>query len=134
MEISKRTIAVSAGLAAAGVAVTQQARIAVTAPIPIGPELMQAVLPVLLALVPILLQFFAPGLLPLWERLKRLFVPNAEAADFAALSRVAAIKPNCPVWQGHCRELAGAIYAKHHPAPVPPSAVEAMKTPAAGGT
>lgn len=117
MEVSKRTLAVSAGMAAAGVAVTQQAAIGVTWPVVIGPELMKAILPIVLAVVPVLLQQFAPGLLPIWERLKSLFLPNAEAADYAALSRVAAIKPDCPVWQGHCRELSSQVYEKHHPTP-----------------
>lgn len=117
MERSTKTAAAAIVGAGIGLAVTQTADLSLTAPFEIGPDIMRGLLPLALALVPIVLQMFAPGLLPLWERFKGLFVPDAEAADFKALSRVAAINPDCPVWQGHCKSLAGACYAKHHPAP-----------------
>lgn len=121
MERSTKTAAASIVGAGIGLAVTQAADLSLTAPFEISPDIMRGLLPLALAIIPIVLQMFAPGLLPLWERFKGLFVADAEAADFKALSRVAGIKPTCPVWQGHCQALAAACYAKHHPAPETPT-------------
>lgn len=122
MERSTKTAAASIVGAGIGLALTQSGDLSLTTPIEIGPDVMRGLVPLVLAIIPIALQMFAPALLPLWERFKGLFVPDAEAADFKALSRVASIKADCPAWQGHCQALAAACYAKHHPTPEPPAA------------
>lgn len=102
---------------AAAIAVTQQANVALTGPIAVSPEMMRVILPLVAAVVPFLLQQFAPQLLPLWEWVKKLLPVPAEVAEYRSIVAAKSVNPTCPAWNKQIQEALVAAVNKYHPAP-----------------
>lgn len=117
MQISNKVFAASMIGAGAAVAVTQNAAISVTAPVAIPASVMQWVLPIVMALVPILLQNFAPGLLPFWEWLKGKLPLPAELAEYQKAANIKSADPACPLLHRKAKAMIDATFERYHPAP-----------------
>lgn len=109
--------AIGAGLA---VAATQNAAISVTGPIAIPASVMTWLLPVVMALVPILLTNFAPGLLPFWEWIKTKLPLPAELAEYQKAVGLKAADPSCPILHRKAKQIVEATFERYHPAPSMP--------------
>lgn len=119
MQINGKTLTISAAAAGAALAATQNAQIALTAPIAIPANVMAWLLPVIAAVVPMLLQQFAPQLLPFWEWLKKLLPMPAELSEYKQIIDAKAINPTCPRWHQQVQDALVDAFNRRHPTPVP---------------
>lgn len=125
MQINGKTLTISAAAAGAALAATQNAQIALTAPIAIPANVMAWLLPVIAAVVPMLLQQFAPSLLPFWEWVKKLLPLPAELAEYKAIIDAKSVAPDCPEFHKSLSDALLAAFNRHHPLSVPPEVTDA---------
>lgn len=118
MQVSNKALAASTIGAGLAVAATQQADISLTAPIAVSADLMRVMLPAIMAIVPLLLTQFAPGLLPLWEWVKKLLPLPAELAEYQKALDIKAADPSCPMLHRKARSMIERAFESRHPEPV----------------
>lgn len=123
MQISNKALAASTIGAGLAVAATQQADISLTAPIAVSADLMRILMPAVFAIVPIVLSQFAPGLLPLWEWVKKLFPLPAELAEYQKAIEVKEADPSCPLLHEKAQKMIERTFAKYHADSLKPGAV-----------
>lgn len=128
MQVSGKALATSVTLAGIAVAATQNTDIRLDGPVTVSADLMRVLLPVVMAVVPVLLTSFAPQLLPLWEWVKKFFPMPAELAEYQKALDIKAADPSCPLLHRKAKAMIEATFDRLHPDPKPTTTIIVPET------